>query len=152
MLEGWSWWTRSMTWELWIKPDSSLTEYTSTVTKGKPGWTVSSSNDWMLEVELFDTGALRTEEATNMPAISTFVPPNLKTRLGSVTALPCDVEIESARRELLLIESTGWGTSEMHHSSPTKFGTGQSNNGDNLRYLQIWNDGDDYEQGRATSQ
>ena len=37
-----------------------------------------------LEVELFDTGALRTEEATNVPAISTFAPPNHETRLRSV--------------------------------------------------------------------
>ena len=37
-----------------------------------------------LEVELFDTGVLKTEEATN---ISTFVPPNLETRLGS-SAVP----------------------------------------------------------------
>ena len=35
----------------------------------------------MLEVELFDTGVLRVEEARNEPAISTFVPPNLETRL-----------------------------------------------------------------------
>ena len=41
-----------------------------------------------LEVELFDTGVLRTEEAKNVPAISTFVPPNLETRLGSVPAVP----------------------------------------------------------------
>ena len=30
-----------------------------------------------LEIEVFDTGVLRTEEATNVQAISTFVPPNL---------------------------------------------------------------------------
>ena len=41
-----------------------------------------------LEVELFDTGVLRLEEATNEPAISTFVPPNLETRMGSVPAVP----------------------------------------------------------------
>ena len=40
-----------------------------------------------LEVELFDTGVLKTEVATNIPAISTFVPPNLETRLGS-SAVP----------------------------------------------------------------
>ena len=40
-----------------------------------------------LEVELFDTGALRTEEATNVPAVSTFVPSNLETRLRSVPAV-----------------------------------------------------------------
>ena len=39
-----------------------------------------------LEVELFDPGALRTEEATNVPVISTFVPHNLETRLGSVSS------------------------------------------------------------------
>ena len=41
-----------------------------------------------LEVELFDTGVLRREETTNEPAISTFVPPNLETRLGSVSNVP----------------------------------------------------------------
>ena len=41
-----------------------------------------------LEVELFDTGVLRREEPTNGPALSTFEPPNLETRLGSVTAVP----------------------------------------------------------------
>ena len=41
-----------------------------------------------LEIELFDTGVLRREETTNEPAISTFVPPNLETRLGSVLASP----------------------------------------------------------------
>ena len=34
-----------------------------------------------LEIELFDTGALRREEAKNVPAISPFVPFNLETRL-----------------------------------------------------------------------
>ena len=41
-----------------------------------------------LEVELFDTGVLRREETTNEPALSTFVPPNLEKRLGSVPAVP----------------------------------------------------------------
>ena len=40
------------------------------------------------EVELFDTRVLRKEEATNEPVISTFVPPNLETCLGSVPAVP----------------------------------------------------------------
>ena len=40
-----------------------------------------------LEVELFDTGVLKKEETTNEPAISTFVPPNLETRLGTVPAV-----------------------------------------------------------------
>ena len=31
----------------------------------------------MLEVKLFDTGVLKTEEATKVPRVSTFVPPNL---------------------------------------------------------------------------
>ena len=35
-----------------------------------------------------DTRALRREEATNVPGISTFVPPNLETRLGSVPGMP----------------------------------------------------------------
>ena len=33
------------------------------------------------------TGVLKNEETTNEPAISTFVPPNLETRLGSVPAV-----------------------------------------------------------------
>ena len=40
-----------------------------------------------LEVELFDTALLRREETANEPVISTFVPPNLETRLGSVPAV-----------------------------------------------------------------
>ena len=40
-----------------------------------------------MEVELFDTGLLKKEETTNEPAISTFVPPNLETRLGTVPAV-----------------------------------------------------------------
>ena len=37
-----------------------------------------------MEVELFDTGVLKKEETTNEPAVSTFVPPNLEIRLGTV--------------------------------------------------------------------
>ena len=40
-----------------------------------------------LEVELFDTGVLKKKEASNEPAISNFVPPNLDTRLGTVPAV-----------------------------------------------------------------
>ena len=40
-----------------------------------------------LEIELFDTGVLRTEETTNEPAILFFVPPNLETRLVSVSSV-----------------------------------------------------------------
>ena len=40
-----------------------------------------------MEVELFDTGVLKKEETTNEPATSTFMPPNLKTRLGTVPAV-----------------------------------------------------------------
>ena len=40
-----------------------------------------------MEVELFDTGVVKKEETTNEPAISTFVPPNLETRLGTVPAV-----------------------------------------------------------------
>ena len=40
-----------------------------------------------LEVELFDTGVLKEEGASNEPKIASFVPPNLKTRLGTVPAL-----------------------------------------------------------------
>ena len=39
-----------------------------------------------MEVELFDTGVLKKEETANEPAISTYVPPNLETRLGTVPA------------------------------------------------------------------
>ena len=39
-----------------------------------------------LEVELFDTGVLKEEEASNEPTITTFVPPNLEIRLGRVPA------------------------------------------------------------------
>ena len=51
-----------------------------------------------LEVEIFYLGVLRVEEATNEPAISTFVPPNLETRLGSVTAVP---QVEGQRSNVL---------------------------------------------------
>ena len=40
-----------------------------------------------MEVELFDTGVLKKEETTNQPAISTFVPLGLETRLGTVPAV-----------------------------------------------------------------
>ena len=40
-----------------------------------------------MEVELFDTGVLKKEEKAYEPAISTFVPPNLETRLGTIPAL-----------------------------------------------------------------
>ena len=35
------------------------------------------------------------DEATNMPAMSTFAPPNLETRLGSVPAVPQVVQSSS---------------------------------------------------------
>ena len=35
-------------------------------------------------VALFDTGMLKKEDTSNRPAISTFVPPNLETCLGTV--------------------------------------------------------------------
>ena len=41
----------------------------------------------VMEVELFDTGVLKKEETPNKPAISTFVPLNLETRLGAVPAV-----------------------------------------------------------------
>ena len=37
-----------------------------------------------LEVELFDTGMLKEEGASNETVITTFVPPNLETRLGTI--------------------------------------------------------------------
>ena len=40
-----------------------------------------------LEVEFFDTGVLKEEETSNEPVITTFVPPNLETRLGTVLAV-----------------------------------------------------------------
>ena len=40
-----------------------------------------------LEVELFDTGVLKEEGASNEPKITTFVPPSLETRLGAVPAV-----------------------------------------------------------------
>ena len=40
-----------------------------------------------LEVELFDTGVLREEGASSETVITTFVPPNLETRLGMVLAV-----------------------------------------------------------------
>ena len=40
-----------------------------------------------IEVELFDTGVLKKEETSNKPEISTFVPRNLETRLGTVAAV-----------------------------------------------------------------
>ena len=38
-------------------------------------------------VELFDKGVLRKEVTSNKPSISTFVPPNLETHLGTVPAV-----------------------------------------------------------------
>ena len=40
-----------------------------------------------LEVELFDIGVLKEEGVSNEPTITTFVPPNLETRLGAVPAV-----------------------------------------------------------------
>ena len=40
-----------------------------------------------LKVELFDTGVLNEEGASNKPTITTFVFPNLETRLGAVSAV-----------------------------------------------------------------
>ena len=53
-----------------------------------------------LEVELFDTGALRTEEATK----TTFVPLNLETRLISVPAMPHLIQssCEQEQRSIVL--------------------------------------------------
>ena len=52
-----------------------------------------------LEVELFDTGALRTKEETNVPTVSTFVPPNLETRLVSVPAVPQGLQSSSKQEQ-----------------------------------------------------
>ena len=40
-----------------------------------------------LEVELFDTGVLKEEGASNEMVTTTFVPPSLETRLGTVPAV-----------------------------------------------------------------
>ena len=40
-----------------------------------------------MEVEFFDRGVLKKEETSNKPAVSTFVPPNLETLLGTVPAV-----------------------------------------------------------------
>ena len=40
-----------------------------------------------LEVELFDTGVLKEEGSSNETVITTFVPPSLETRLGTVPAV-----------------------------------------------------------------
>ena len=52
-----------------------------------------------LEVELFDTGVLRVEEATNESAIPTIVPHNLVTRMVSVPALPQVLQSSSEQRQ-----------------------------------------------------
>ena len=52
-----------------------------------------------LEVDFLDRGTLRTEEATNVPAISTFVPSNQETRLGSVTVVPQVLQSTSEREQ-----------------------------------------------------
>ena len=51
------------------------------------------------EFELFDTGGLRTEEATKVPAISTFVPASLETRLGLVPDVPQVVESSNKQEQ-----------------------------------------------------
>ena len=40
-----------------------------------------------LEVELFDTGVLKEEGTSNETVITTFLPPSLETRLGTVPAV-----------------------------------------------------------------
>ena len=52
-----------------------------------------------IEVELFDTGALRTELATDVQAISTFVPPNLETRMRSSPAVPQVMQSSSEQEQ-----------------------------------------------------
>ena len=52
-----------------------------------------------MEVELFDTGVLKKEEITNEPAISTFVPPNLETRLGTVPAVTYRLQSSSESKK-----------------------------------------------------
>ena len=52
-----------------------------------------------LEVELFDTGVLKKEETASEPVISTFVPPNLETRLGRVPAMTYRPQSSSEPRQ-----------------------------------------------------
>ena len=94
-----------------------------------------------LEFELFDTGVLRREETTNEPALSTFVPPNPETHLGSVPAIP---QVEYGR-----IRPNGRSASKEEHSSATEIRTCQLNSGHDLGHLEIGND--EYEQRGTTS-
>ena len=87
-----------------------------------------------LEVELFDTGVLRREETTTEPALSTFVPPNIETRLGSVAAVP-----------QLPQSSSEPGQRTDGELRPTC----QLNSGHDLRHLEIGKD--EYEQRGTTS-
>ena len=65
------------------------------------GWMIRVFQELLdeLQVEFFDIGVLRVEEATNVPAISTFVPPNLETQLGSVPAVPQVPQSSSEQRQ-----------------------------------------------------
>ena len=66
---------------------------------------VSQKRVHELEVEPFETGALRTGEETIVTAISSFVPLNLETRLGSIPAVP--QKMQSSRKNVRLIGPTG---------------------------------------------
>ena len=75
------------------------------------------------------------EEDTIEPALSTFMPPNLKIRLGSVPAVPQVPQSSSGR-----VRPTGESPSEEDHLSATEIRTCQSNRGHDLRHLEIGND------------
>ena len=61
-----------------------------------------------MEVELFDTGVLKKEETTNEPAISTFMPPNLETRLGTVPAVTYRPQISSEPGQRTDVQDRLW--------------------------------------------
>ena len=101
-----------------------------------------------LEVEFFNTGVLTREKTTNVPALSTFVPPNLDTRLASVPEVP-QVPQSSSGAEEGRFRPTGRISSKEDHSSAMEISTCQLNSGHDLRRLEIEND--EYDQRGTTS-
>ena len=79
---------------------------------------------------------LKKEETTNEPAISTFVPPNSETRLGTVPAVTYRPQSSSARAKNGCTGSIGRSADKENHSSKTKVRTGQSDRGDD-KHLEI---------------
>ena len=68
-----------------------------------------------LEVELFDTGVLKEEGTSNDTVITTFVPPSLETRLGTVPAVT-NYRQQSSRKDRRS-RSIGRSAGEEDHSS-----------------------------------